>query len=428
MPRPSMLTLAFSIALAGLANAQQTNRQAETESYDVASPEVPGISGADINVVNTTQFGAGGVQWSAAEMGLAPGMNIDAFSDGTDILPPLPPVQCRTAFVEYTVNRSATGLPGGLIALEAGASGDGAASDTFGLQIDGGGGKSYYLASDGLLVTTRTPTGPIETDLDALAWGERKTWPVFFSLDGPSAVAFGVGTADVLTSTGNGTSTVYRTATSLGLSPFDDIDGLAVDAAGVIALSVTLGSPTNTSGTFAGYAGAGVLKNAGSLVGYVSPAELTLKPTDELDGVRITDPGSPGAIDSSQIDLFTDYPWDTVLIDGTAGNVDHVVEVGVGHVFSFEIKPMVPTHGWILLYSIGRPCVCNELPIGPAGTLAFGNFGLGCPGQPFQILFGGQGPVQFPAQVNIPLEVTLQGVVGQAFIENTTNAITLRVW
>lgn len=422
----TLLTLSILVGLSTGAPAQQTNRQAETESYDISSPEVPGVSPSDIVVVNSTMTGGGGVQWSALQMGLPPGANIDGFSDGTDILPPLPPVQCRTVYVEYTVDRAAVGAPGGLIEAQSKPGANGAASDTFGLQLSGG-GKTYYLASDGLAVTPRTGGGPTETDLDALAWLERSRWPVYFSLDGPSALLFGVSPGDVLTSSGNATSTLHRSALSLGLSALDDIDALAVsDSDGSIVLSVTQGSPANTSGPFAGFAGAGLLKNAGALVGYLSPAELTLLPTDELDGVRITDPGSFESQDGTEIDDITSFPWEMIRIEGTGGNIDHVVEVAVGQPFGFEMRPKNPAAPYACLYTPGRPCLCNELPIG-IGTLAIGGFDVVCPGHPIGVLFVTQGPLQFVTQVNIPLEVTLQAVLGPGFVQHTSNALTLRV-
>ncbi len=418
-------TLALALALAVPAAAQQTNRHAETESYDPASPEVPGVSAADVVVVNSTIAGGGGVPWPSALMGLPPGANIDAFSDGTDILPPLPPVQCRTAFVEYTVDRAALGAPGGLVALEV--AGDGAASDTFGLRIDGGGGKSYYHVSDRLAVTPRSTAGPTETDLDALGWAERARWPVFYSLDPPSALLFGVLPGDVMTSTGSGTSTIYRSAASLGLTASDDVDGLAVEPTGAVALSVTQGSPRNTVGPFAGIAGAGVLKVAAAspaTIAYVTPADLMLLPTDELDGVRITDPGSFHSLDGTEIDSISGFPHEMVRVDGTGGNVDHVVRLGVGQSFLTSFLPKNPGTPYLCVVTPGRPCLCNQVSVG-VGTLAAGGFGPNCPGAPLQVLFAAVQPLQLPAQLPFPIELTIQCVLGPGVIQHTSNAVTL---
>lgn len=426
-------TIAFTasfLAATTAAFAQQANRHAETESYDSTSPEVSTYSTADIVVVNSKQIGGGGVQWSAVEMGLPAGANIDAFSDGSDILPPLPPVGCRNVFIEWTVDRASVGLPGSIVAAQAAAAGNGAASDTFGLHWKKGGAISYYHASDALVVTSRSPLG-VETNLDALAWLERARWPVYFSVDAATAAMLGVSPADVLTSPGNGTYAVYASEAALGLTAGDDIDAVAVaGASGDIVFSLTKGSPTAFAGPFASIAAAGLLIYSGALpvTTYVLPATLTLdKTSDELDGVRITDPGNFESCDASQVGPADGFPWDSIVIDGYGGNVPHVIPLSVGQPFLFEIRPLNPTNGWICLATPGRPCVCNELPIPNVGFLSFGSFGPGCPGGPPIALLFGQGPLQFPTQVNVPVEITLQLVLGQLSIQNTSNAVTLAV-
>ncbi len=429
MQQPVSFGASFFLVVA-VASAQQVNRQAETESYDASSPEAATYSTADIVVVNSNQIGGGGVQWSAVEMGLPLSANIDAFSDGSDILPPLPPVGCRTVFIEYTVDRASLGIPGSIVAAQATPGGNGAASDTFGLQWDSG-GLTYYHASDALAVTARSTNGATETDLDALAWLERQRWPVYFSVDAVTATMLGVSAADVLTSMGNGTYAVYLSEASLGLASGDDVDALAVsDVAGDVVLSLTKGSPSSLAGPFAGVAAAGLLRFSGAppLTPYVAPLTLTLDAaSDELDGVRITDPVRFHACDGSQLVPAKAFPWDSILIDGYGGNVPHVVPMNVGQPFLFEIRPLNPTNGWICLATPGRPCVCNELAVPNTGYLSFGSFGPGCPGGPPIVLFFGQGPLVIPTQVNVPVEITLQLVLGQSTILHTSNAVTLVV-
>jgi len=120
------------------ATAQQADRFAVTQSFDIGSPELATYTHSDMVVVNSTRPAsvAAARQWSSADLGLAATANIDGFSDGTDVLAvsslhSLLPLTCRRAYLEFTVDAATVGLPFSVIASQA--AGNGAASDSFGV-------------------------------------------------------------------------------------------------------------------------------------------------------------------------------------------------------------------------------------------------------------------------------------------------------
>ena len=174
------LTVASLVSLAAPALAQ--SRFAVTESYDPASFIEPGVTAADVLVVNSSIFGGGAIQWEFAEMGLPGFANIDAFSDGTDIFPATgpsispPPANCSLGgFIEaqFTlVDPMSEGPAGGEIEDEAMT--DGAASDTFAARWDNGSAiATFRLESDALGVSPL----PMQTDLERAGLARAPTLP-----------------------------------------------------------------------------------------------------------------------------------------------------------------------------------------------------------------------------------------------------------
>lgn len=422
--------LALTAAVVGAASspAQNTNRFPVTESYDPVSNMV-GFVASDIVVVNSSQMGGGGLQWTAADLGIPAGSNIDAFSDGADIIPfPGPaisvPSTCRLVFVEYTVDPASTGAPGSIV--EAEATTDGAASDTVGVTITGG-AFSYELMSDALTVAPL----PAETDLDALAWREKERYPVFFSLDAPSAAALtaaGVPAAanDVLVSVAKGAPpAVLFPGAMLGLSPGDDIDGLAVHApfgtlpatpVGSVVFSL---SRTSTS-VLASAAMPSALYTAG-LTPWMSPAQLTLEPLDDdLNGVRITDPITEPCCYGSELGGVLD----TFFVEGSRGGRAGRVEVQQGS--NFVIEPAPPQGGspWAIWIMGDIPCTAMGLGVPPtiscwAVNPVFGVFGT-----------AGVGPAALVVPPQSPKDLSFQGLYLDpvTFEIHTTNLVTARVF
>lgn len=427
----TVVTATLLLSLAALepsAEAQFVNRWAVTESYDPASPEVPATGASDIVVVNTFRFGGGGTQWSDTELGLTASDNINAFSDGSDFYPipgpvaGFPPGTCRFVYVEHTVDPATRGASGSAIDDES--SGNGADSDTFGVTFTGTGLGMVELSTDALAVT------PGATDLDALAWRERKRYPVYFSLDAASAAAHGFLAADVLTSSGGGAApTVFRSAASLGLGPTDDIDAVSVDRVGNIVFSVSRSSPAVLfGGSLAALGPAGLAVapvSGGPVAAWATAAQIGLDPlTDNLNGVRISDPASIPCMDGSQINPSTLFPHDTLLVDNYAGNAPHIAEVQVNQQFDLCINPLDP-NAILFLYGVpGRPCVADEFPLG-FDCLSF------LPGQPgTQLVLVGVGFQWFQNLVSPqPLEVTLQAIMGVPGTgqKSTSNTLTLLI-
>lgn len=426
-PLSSLLALSLPLA------AQGTNQRALTESYDPVSPELASVSAADLIAVNSVMLGGTGTPWTAASLGLPAGANVDAFSDGTDIIPlpgpaiPSPPLTCRRVVLEYTVDRASAGLPGSLVELEA--TGDGAASDTFRATWINGAGPGLDLASDFLEVTPRTSGvgAPPETDLDALSWLEIEDFPVYFSVDPPTALALGVSPADVLIAFGEGAApSVHKSAASLGLVPGDDIDALSVHGdAGTIVISLTRSSPSVAPGMlYAETTAAGMAVAGPSPTTWVGPAPLGLDPTtDELNGGRISDPVSGPCLNGSQPHLVVPgWTHDTLLVQNTVGNIGHVVHVPPGVPTLLTTAPP-PGNATLVFGVLGRPCEADQtaLPGLFHGILSLNAFA------PFFTLGALPPQTQLPA-LQPGFEFTFQGLNVELFTQQlfTTNAVTVR--
>ena len=416
--RTRILVLALSAAAFAPAwGTTWTNRYPATHSF---APGATATYGA-VNVVVAQPAHKGGtvtVQWSAAALGVPANGNIDAFSDGTDILPD-PTEDCPEILVEYTVDPASLGS-GSLVTVEQ--TTDNAHSDIFG---------SLNTLPDPFLVTDHMSI-PIFVDLDALAWAEMTRYPVYFSVDGPTAALMGVSAADILVQNSPGAvPTCHVHHTALGLEADDDIDGLAVDGGIQVVFSLAPGSPAFGPGkTFDGRSPADVLDGAGVWRGF-DAAKLGLLTDDNVNGVRISDPqlgsltgASPS--DGTEIDPASDYPWDTLTVDGSAGNTRHTIPLkqSFGHIFGMNTLKQ----GDVLYLFVhpGKACLADAVPFPLAQTL----LSFAPAGPPIFIGPTGQSGLSIPFPQGLPpLVVTFQGIVANptGTVVHTTNSLRLSI-
>jgi len=432
--RSALLVLALACPLAA-----QTNRFPVSESYDPASTFDPAYKPADVVVVNSTIFGGGGVQWAFGEMGLPDDANIDAFSDGSDIFPGpgpsivIPPANCMAGGfleVEYTVDPGSVGAGGSFVEDEA--STDGAASDTFIGRWEGAATPTMRLGSDALGVAPL----PMMTDLDALTYLERRRYPVYFSVDPPTAADLGLDPAAIYISIGTGAApTELFSAAELGLGPGDDIDALAVRAhlgppptpTGRVVFSLSRTSPSAApTGSLAAVTPGGLagVASVGTAALWASPGLLELDPgMDNINGLRITDPVWQDLTDGSMIDMVTGDPWNTITIDNSGGNVARYVDTFVNQPFQVAIQPQHAGDAWIIFAQVGIPD-CQ---------FAFQLFGMPTPmnvNPGFAIAYAaGAGFAQVPVLFNFEVDIAIQGIVVEAGSGQgqTTNMVVARV-
>ncbi len=205
------------------------------------------------------------------ELGLPPGGNIDAISSLCDIIPngygPALGGQLhadQVSLARYSVDPMSIGILDGAVRDEAngpdGAPGtgdeDGVASDVYeGSPYGTPVGLNFALYKDHECIYPLGSPVSAETDIDAidrgkmnaprprdvLAWAtagsdpatfpsDRTYYPLVYSVDAPTAAAMGVSPADIFYLAGPGAIPIVVPAALLGLVPWDDIDGLAVDA------------------------------------------------------------------------------------------------------------------------------------------------------------------------------------------------------
>jgi hypothetical protein len=310
-----MMRISLQVPILMLAFWVMADAAGAAFSVDRGSPEVPGVSAADILgpgvispavVVPATIYGLGpGVPPCAA---LAGGeCELDAMSNGFDaIIPAASPG--FFAQVQYSVDRAAVGAGGSAIAVEATVPpGNGAAGDLFAIIIPSGGppGAPFLFHDSVPLTLTPAPTVAGQSDLDAVS-GFPSAMPTKISVDPSTAAALGVSPADILVLFAGGPPPVWASAAGLGLVAADDIDALAVndlgipgtfDAGDVIYVSLAPGSPSLAPGAlFPGGASAGdviqVFPTPAAIV--ISAATLGLAPTDNLNALSGYDPGPGG--------------------------------------------------------------------------------------------------------------------------------------
>lgn len=254
---------------------------AQAQGLDPLSPEVPAV--LDAGEIASFDFSCGKTTiWPSAAMGLAPGDNVDAFAVGTDVFPPIgpaiaPPPPNTAVMAMFSVTRPSVGLNSAPLAE---ASTDGAASDVFAVEYVSGAGGAF-LWSDARCLTRL----PGQSDIDSLNLTKTTIYPVFFSLDPPTAARKGVDPADILLSPGDGTFSVVVPAALLGLRPGDDINGLAVGSGGLV-FSLSAASPS--AGRVGPVGSGGIYSAAG--VPWAFAFHQSLRFTDDLNALTIGDP------------------------------------------------------------------------------------------------------------------------------------------
>ena len=286
-------------------------RATQDFSLDSASPEVPGRFDA-ADVVHYT----GGTAWpSASVIGIPPGNDLDAASDGVDALPwdacgsPRLPGGPAMRSLFFSVTRASVGVVGEVVHSQA--QGNGAAADRFRLDrfwesCPGPGvWQRPTLSTDapGIFLTPSSP-GP-ESDIDALDEATPSDQQrahyyhgVYFSVApggdwGPADIVF----QDTLVPGATPPPVVYATAAQLGLLPGDDIDALAVldpsedgtfDPGDIVYISLAVGSPSLGEGLTA----ADVLEvfPSAAPVKILDGALFGLGAGDDLDALTVKDP------------------------------------------------------------------------------------------------------------------------------------------
>lgn len=450
---------ALSIGMTFTANpsfAQYTGRFAVTISFAPGSGG--SFSAADGVVFNTTALGSssGSVLWSAANLGLSgvASPNVDALSDGTDFVFPPSVATCTDVVVEYGVTSASAGAPGSLVQIEK--ADDGAASDVFSKTFSGGLENFAYLATDHQNVAPAT-------QIDALAWVERPMYPIFFSVDGPTAtelskpvptgLGFTVTPADILMVTNpGGVPSIFRSFASLGLTANDDIDALAIDyyQFGTIFLSLSAGSPSvNPSSSFpaksATAAGIIVYDGAFPPAVYKDPDDLDLANTDDLTALRISDPclaafqgpaGSvpfAGLVDGNEPSPSTPFPWnfETIRVDNHVGNSRRQVWIeSTDPPIVVTIRTQYPTETAIVWVGFGSICsaFASTVPVPPAKgylgfpiTLVLPPITPGIPGATFNVAAS-----SFPVGLQINLQgIVSTGVPGEAYMTNIVTIVAV---
>lgn len=409
---------------------EETNRHAMTFSLSPTAAEVTGgtYTAADLIVKNSGTTPDGTLWDGATALGLPLGANVDAASDGTDYIPCDGPATCREVLYEVTVAPGSSGAIGSVV--EAEATSDGAASDVFGTveRISGGTATYFrYVTSDALGVNPAS-------DVDALLWDESGEDVIYFSVDGPTAAALGVSPADILRTTASG-PVVWQSESSLGLAAGDDIDGLSVDVQhGCVALSLTPGSaslmapgpwPGTSPGTTRSAADLISVKPGIGIVGVLAfPDKLGLAPGDDVNGVRVTDPSRKKCRDAFL--MAGAFPAEELRINGSSGNVRHVVRMKCGDAGVMTVKPFHPAGVVLLFYSLGRPCD-GQITYFPPGSDYF-SFVPTTVLLPPTMLPGGVLSIPFnSAQLPCPLNLTMQGAVSGPPVLHVTNMVTLQV-
>ena len=290
-------------------------------SIDPLSPEP--WSPADILIWNGS-----GVRIPAADLGLHPTNDVDAFSYGEDEIEPLS--YYYFVRVAYSVRRGAVGDGG---AVERQASGNGAAGDKFQIAAVGVGGIFYATAS--MLLSDAPEHGLTPNDiseLDALALNRLGTtnYPVYYSV-APNHPAWGP--ADIVMVRSNGAHPeLFASAAQLGLVPGDDIDALAIGTVppgrpplqlgpGVVVwISLSNGSPSRIA--------VGLDVFDGVMQVYPGPHQVALDgesfdlaPGDDLDALAGLDPGPSLSAKTAGGLLILEW-WAPTFVLESAGSLE----------------------------------------------------------------------------------------------------------
>ena len=331
-----------AIALATLVSPAAAQFMQLTQSLDPTSPEVIAATYDESDQFVTDATCPTLVPWTRAMLGVPPGGNIDAFSDGSDSYPPLGmalptiPGQTIVIWVQFSVDRTSVGTA--FSPVDGEATSDGAAGDTFAVDLATGGG-GHVLITDSQCLTPLAG----ESNIDAISWFGQTTYPVFYSVDVATAALMqailpGVTAGDVIiVPAAAAPPAILVSRAGLGLVAGDDIDALAYDISGTqFVFSLTRGSPTAVATPLVG--SAGLFTSVGGGTGpWAIPAQLALPASDELDAVRIrwgdpwpwTTPGVaiPGGQSCNGVQLTSNRP---VLGQVLQLNVTAPVLAGLG--------------------------------------------------------------------------------------------------
>lgn len=249
---------------------------------DPLSPEVPGIDPSDAGRFDPLCNPI--IDWTRVDLGVPPGGNIDALSDFRDVCPAngpasgLWPPPGRDVVIGFSVDRASTGL----LTVRSEALTDGAASDVFGNWMTPQPGIAFTVKDGECLSVLPGP----ESDIDSILRSKVVRYPIFFSVDPPTAVAMGVSPADLLmVPFAGGPPVVALSEADLGLVPGDDIDALAMGWEGLV-FSLRRGSPTAAATPLVGSGGLFTLGAAPWAFAW----QCNLLATDDLDALAIGDP------------------------------------------------------------------------------------------------------------------------------------------
>lgn len=273
-------------------------------SIDAASPDVPAVSEGDSLLALGSPPGPPPptVVLGFASYGLVLGEELDAYSNGGDILCPNGDPTCFN-IITFSVDRLATGLPGSPVAVEVG--GNGAAGDVFTVKISGTGVTVSPVALLNDAPDNELTIGPpAESSIDALGTSRGAGPPLYFSID-PAAVPGaaarwgmpGLSAADLLLGPGPVPS-VFATAAAMGLTPGDDIDGVAINDRvnigvydpGIDLVNITL-APGSPSLVGLGASPGDIIEvSPGPLGVFYTTGQMKLAPTDDMDALSMLDP------------------------------------------------------------------------------------------------------------------------------------------
>ncbi len=187
---------------------------------------------------------------------LAPGFvpNINAIANGADVYPAEGIINIATATfdvsIEFSVSRDegdpVLGHPGfypdapqnAFVMVTEEYLGDGACSDTFEVRVVGNQRRPLVHASNHLGING-AHTGVVETEIDGLCASERRSFPLYFSLDRPTAAALSAAyspltfwASDILIKYDDDPlvpPSVYIAGASMGLTIEDNVDAIMLD-------------------------------------------------------------------------------------------------------------------------------------------------------------------------------------------------------
>ncbi len=251
-------------------------------SLDGASPDLGlGRSAADMLDLNQAACNLTPA-FQARDLGVPQGGNVDAISNGFDVFTAKGPVDGqgggRSVVGMFSVDRTSQGNGG---AVRNQAQGNGASCDVFQVAL------LPFVQPVQVMLDARCVDGR-QSNVDGLVGDAR--YPVYFSIDAPTAQAMNVSPADILwVSAAGAVPRVFLPRQQLGLLPGDDIDALALGAEGVL-FSLTRVSPTAQASPLMG--GAGVFTTGGTY--WATAAQMGLDPRDELDALMMFDPSPIG--------------------------------------------------------------------------------------------------------------------------------------